>query len=327
MIGRWCAAAAAVIGVVVAASPAASADPEFYQPPPALPGQAGGTDPDGAAAVGVAAGQRPRRATRIMYRSNDTHDSANAVTGFFFDPAVPWTGPGPRPLVSMAAGTQGQGDKCAPSRTIGTVLQFTPPSDVIVSYEAVFVGALLSRGIAVVLTDLDGLGTPGTHVRQPGGVGARRARRRPRRETPARHRDHPGRTVAFWGYSQGGGASAAAVGTRTRVRARARRARCLRRRPARRSRGDTRPDRRSVAVGGRRIHPQRYGCGRRTTSRSRSRWRPGPRRPRFWFACQTTLETGIALGHHPEVRITPRPRRGRATSRSYREPPRSHSQV
>ena len=212
MIGRWCAAGAAVIGVVVAASPAASADPEFYQPPPALPGQAGELIRTEPLPLVWQLGNVPSAATRIMYRSNDTHDSANAVTGVFFDPALPWTGPGPRPLVSMAAGTQGQGDKCAPSRTIGTVLQFTPPSDVIVSYEAVFVGALLSRGIAVVLTDLDGLGTPGTHtyVNRAASAhavldAARAAKRLPGTGiTP----DGP---VAFWGYSQGGGASAAAV--------------------------------------------------------------------------------------------------------------------
>ncbi len=212
MIGRWCAAAAAVIGVVVAASPAASADPEFYQPPPSLPGQAGELIRTEPLPLVWQLGNVPSAATRIMYRSNDTHDSANAVTGVFFDPALPWTGPGPRPLVSMAAGTQGQGDKCAPSRTIGTVLQFTPPSDVIVSYEAVFVGALLSRGIAVVLTDLDGLGTPGTHtyVNRAASAhavldAARAAKRLPGTGII------PDGPVAFWGYSQGGGASAAAV--------------------------------------------------------------------------------------------------------------------
>lgn len=157
-------------------------------------------------------GNFPASATRIMYRSNDTHGTANAVTGTYFDPALPWTGPGPRPLVSMAAGTQGQGDKCAPSETIGTVVQFTPPSDVVASYEVVFVNALLSRGIAVVLTDLEGLGTDGVHtyVNRAASAhavldAARAAKRLPGTGiTP----DGP---VAFWGYSQGGGASAAAV--------------------------------------------------------------------------------------------------------------------
>lgn len=215
MIGRCGAAIAAVIGAVVAGSPAvavASAGTDFYQPPPTLPVQVGDVIRTEPLPLAWQVGDLPATATRIMYRSSDTHDSANAVTGVFFDPALPWTGPGPRPLVSMAAGTQGQGDKCAPSRTIGTVLQFTPPSDAIVSYEAVFVGALLSRGIAVVLTDLEGLGTPGAHtyVNRAASAhavldAARAAKRLPGTGIM------PDGPVAFWGYSQGGGASAAAV--------------------------------------------------------------------------------------------------------------------
>ncbi|MDH6680189.1 hypothetical protein M2284_004415 [Rhodococcus sp. LBL1] len=212
MIGRWCAAAAAVIGMAVAGSPAATAEVDFYQPPPTLPGAAGDVIRTEPMPLVWQAGAFPAKATRIMYRSNDTHGSANAVTGTFFDPALPWNGPGPRPLVSLAPGTQGQGDQCAPSKTMGTVLAYTPPSNVIASYEVVFVNALLSRGIAVVVTDYEGLGTPGIHTyvnraSEAHAVldAARAAKRLPGTGiTP----DGP---VAFWGYSQGGGASAAAA--------------------------------------------------------------------------------------------------------------------
>ncbi|WP_433608751.1 alpha/beta fold hydrolase [Prescottella agglutinans] len=212
MIGRWCAAAAAVIGVVVAGSPAATAQVDFYQPPPVLPGAAGDLIRTEPMPLVWQAGAFPTTATRIMYRSNDTHGSANAVTGTYFDPAVPWNGPGSRPLVSLAPGTQGQGDQCAPSKTMGTVLDYTPPSNVIVSYEVVFVNALLSRGIAVVVTDYEGLGTPGVHTYVNRAAeahavldAARAAQRLPGTGiTP----DGP---VALWGYSQGGGASAAAA--------------------------------------------------------------------------------------------------------------------
>ncbi|RVW07877.1 alpha/beta fold hydrolase [Prescottella agglutinans] len=212
MIGRWCVAAAAVIGVMVAGGPTATAEVDFYRPPPLLPGAAGDVIRTEPMSLVWQAGAFPAAATRIMYRSNDTHGSANAVTGTFFDPALPWTGPGPRPLVSMAAGTQGQGDQCAPSKTIGTVLQVASPSNVIASYEVLFVNALLSRGIAVVLTDYEGLGTPGLHTYVNRAAeahavldAARAAKRLPGTGiTP----DGP---VAFWGYSQGGGAAAAAV--------------------------------------------------------------------------------------------------------------------
>ncbi|CAM3194550.1 alpha/beta fold hydrolase [Prescottella defluvii] len=213
MIGRCCAAAAVVIGAVMAGVPAAAAPPDFYQPPVELPaGPAGEVIRTEPLPLAWQAGTFPATATRIMYRSNDTHGNPNAVTGAYFDPALPWTGPGPRPLVSMAAGTQGQGDRCAPSKTIGTVVEYTPPSGVIASYEVVFVNALLSRGIAVVLTDYEGLGTPGTHTYVNRAAeahavldAARAAKRLPGTGiTP----DGP---VAFWGYSQGGGASAAAV--------------------------------------------------------------------------------------------------------------------
>lgn len=212
MIGKWCVAAVAAMGVLLTGSPCAGAEPDFYQPPSTLPAEPGDVIRTEPLPLVWQVGEFPATATRIMYRSTDAHGEADAVTGTYFEPALPWTGPGPRPLVSMAAGTQGQGDQCAPSRTIGTVFGFTPPRGVIASYEAVFVGALLSRGIAVVLTDLEGLGTPGVHTyvnraSQAHAVldAARSAKRLPDSGiTP----DGP---VAFWGYSQGGGASAAAV--------------------------------------------------------------------------------------------------------------------
>ncbi|WP_430334943.1 lipase family protein [Rhodococcus sp. ACT016] len=212
MIGRWCAAAAAVIGTMVIGSPVATAEPDFYQPPPTLPGAAGDLIRTESMPLVWQAGAFPAKATRIMYRSNDTHGSANAVTGTFFDPAVPWSGPGPRPLVSLAPGTQGQGDQCAPSKTMGTVLSYTPPSNVVASYEVLFVNALLSRGISVVVTDYEGLGTPGVHtyVNRAAEAHALLDAARAAKQLPGTGITPDG-PVALWGYSQGGGASAAAV--------------------------------------------------------------------------------------------------------------------
>ncbi|QBJ96538.1 alpha/beta fold hydrolase [Rhodococcus sp. ABRD24] len=213
MSGKWWAAVVMAVAVTVVVAPSATADPDFYLPPAQVPsGAAGDLIRSEPMPLAWQAGTFPADATRIMYRSNDTHGVPNVITGTYFDPALPWPGPGSRPLVSMAAGTQGQGDQCAPSKTIGGVVQYSPPANVRLSYEAVFVNALLSRGIAVVLTDYEGLGTPGIHTyvnraSEAHAVldAARAAKRLPGTGIVA---DGP---VGFWGYSQGGGAAAAAV--------------------------------------------------------------------------------------------------------------------
>lgn len=154
----------------------------------------------------------PARATRIMYRSEDTHGKPIAVTGTYFDPTRPWKGGGPRPLVSLAPGTQGQGDQCAPSKLVNRYVNVAPPGGPMVEYEVAQVDTLLAEGAAVVMTDYEGLGTPGMHTyvnraSEAHAVldAARAAQRLPDTTIPA---DGP---VGLWGYSQGGGASAAAA--------------------------------------------------------------------------------------------------------------------
>ncbi|WP_019818874.1 lipase family protein [Saccharomonospora saliphila] len=141
-------------------------------------------------------------AHRIMYRSRDTHGEPIAVTGTVLVPDAPWRGEGERPLVSYAPGTQGVGDDCAPSKKMRLGLE----------YEGPFVAGLLNRGYALVITDYEGLGTPGTHTYvNTGSEGhtvldaARAAQRLPGVDVP------DAGPVAIAGYSQGGGASAAAA--------------------------------------------------------------------------------------------------------------------
>jgi hypothetical protein len=112
-------------------------------------------------------------------------------------PTAPWTGAGPRPIVSVASGTRGIGDRCAPSK-------FQPDYE-----KPLFVDAMLSRGWAVAITDYEGLGTPGLHTyvvgRSEGHTvidAARAATRLPAAGLAA------GGPVAFSGYSQGGGGAA-----------------------------------------------------------------------------------------------------------------------
>lgn len=199
------------------ASTAGYASADFYTPPSPLPrGRDGDLIRTQPAPLAWSVPWSPRRlpatATRIMYRSEDTHGSPVAVTGTYFDPALPWHGPGPRPLVSLAPATQGQGAQCAPSRLVGTVLSYQPPFGLMAEYEVAPLSVLLAQGMAVVMTDYRGLGTPGVHtfanrLDEAHAVldAARAAQRLPGTEVP-----HNG-PVGLWGYSQGGGASAAAA--------------------------------------------------------------------------------------------------------------------
>lgn len=163
-------------------------------------------EPSGALGSWVATG------TRIMYRSTDTHGRANVITGTYFEPDHPWPGLGPRPLISFAAGTHGQGDQCAASRLFSQGIHFSSGLDVMVNFEETFVATMVARGFAVVVTDYEGLGTEGVHtyvnrLAQGHAVidAARAAQRLPNTSLD------PNGPVAFYGYSQGGGAAASAV--------------------------------------------------------------------------------------------------------------------
>ncbi|WP_370962096.1 lipase family protein [Amycolatopsis sp. cg9] len=165
----------------------------FYTPPSPLPAGADGDVvwwrplPDRSGAKGYL----------VLYRSRSATDTPIAVSGRVLVPSAPWTGAGPRPIVSVASGTRGIGDRCAPSK-------FQPDYE-----KPLFVDAMLSRGWAVAITDYEGLGTPGRHTyvvgRSEGHTvidAARAATRLPAAGLA------PGGPVAFSGYSQGGGGAA-----------------------------------------------------------------------------------------------------------------------
>lgn len=195
-----------ILGVISLAVAAPAGAASFYDPPSPLPTGSNGDvirhEPaqfflDPAKLIPA-----PASAQRIMYRSTDEHGAPIAVTGTVLTPIAAWTGPGPRPIIGYAAGTQGLGDQCAPSKAMAAGLE----------YEGPFIAGLLSRGYAVVISDYEGLGTPGLHTyvnRKAEGYAVldaiRAAQRLPEAGLPA---DGP---VALSGYSQGGGASAAAA--------------------------------------------------------------------------------------------------------------------
>ncbi|MCX5042961.1 lipase family protein [Aldersonia sp. NBC_00410] len=200
----------AVAVAPLAASAASAAPNDFYAIPDPLPGGRAGdvvrTQPFPLALP------LPASARRIMYLSNDTHDQPAVVTGTYLKPTQDWTGPGPRPLVVVAPGTQGQGDQCAPSKLFGEVAHYSPPTDFFTGYEVSTAFALLARGMGVVVTDYHGLGTGYMHDyvnRLAEAHAVLDAARAVDRLTDTGLQPRP--PVAIFGYSQGGGAAAAAA--------------------------------------------------------------------------------------------------------------------
>lgn len=209
---RWMAAAVvgAVAGAAVVATSLASPGPAtantFYDPPVPMPSGANGGvirhEPTAFHLDPAKALKAPAEAHRIMYRSTDAKGQPMAVTGTVLTPNQPWLGLGPRPVIGFAVGTQGMGDQCAPSKQLAAGTE----------YEGVFLSGLLQRGYGVVITDYQGLGTPGNHTyvnRSAEGNAVldaiRAAQRLPEAELPDKG------PVLLAGYSQGGGASAAAA--------------------------------------------------------------------------------------------------------------------
>ncbi|WP_158884942.1 lipase family protein [Amycolatopsis anabasis] len=120
--------------------------------PPGRPGDVIRAEPMAAHLLpGVAL---PARAWRVRYRSTTATGAPTAVSGVVLVPTAPWKGPGERPLIGHAVGTQGIADRCATSRLLDSGLD----------YEAGFFALELARGWAVAITDYPGLGTPGDHT-------------------------------------------------------------------------------------------------------------------------------------------------------------------
>lgn len=219
-------AAGSLTGVV--AAPAASAvdtgsldsavHADFYTPPADVAGAAPRNgDVIRQQPMRVAAGipglPVPPTAERIMYRSTGAAGGPVGVTGTFLRSPKPWTDVGPRPLAAIAPGTQGQGDLCAPSKGFenGLTLQTTPLS-VGAGYEIIQAAAMLDAGFDVVVTDMEGLGTPGVHTYVDRAASAHAlldaARAALRLPDTGLTPDTP---VVFSGYSQGGSSTAAAA--------------------------------------------------------------------------------------------------------------------
>lgn len=183
---------------------AAAAD-DFYATPthiPDTPGTLIRQEPSAFYLDPVKLVRLPATATRVMYSSQDAQGAPIAVTGTVLTPTAAWTGTGERPVIGYAVGTQGLGDLCAPSRTLATGEQ----------YEGIGISGLLSRGYTVVVTDYEGLGSPGTHTYMVRESQAHTVLDSVRAAQDVAGADvTPTSPVALAGYSQGGGATAAAA--------------------------------------------------------------------------------------------------------------------
>lgn len=179
--------------------------PAFYTPPASIPSERGAiirSEPMEYHQDPLHVTQLPGTATRIMYASRDRAGEPIAVTGTVIEPDKPWTGPGERPVIGYAVGTQGLADRCAPSYS-GTYGW---------EYEVIGMRNLLKQGYALAITDYEGLGTPGPETymnRQVEGTAVIDSVRAAR-ELPTAHVSTSA-PVAFVGYSQGGGAASSAA--------------------------------------------------------------------------------------------------------------------
>lgn len=193
-------AIALVTGGAVGAA-TASAYPGFYDPPSPLP--AGNGTVIRSESVSYAhSWTKPGRGTRVwrmLYTSENALGKPIGVSGAVYTSSRYGLPAEKRPLIAYALGSQGTGDRCAPSRRIenGGVQDF------------LIINMLLDRGYNVVVSDYEGLGTPGDHAYAVNISAAHTELdmiRAARNFAPAGISSKAPTLV--YGYSQGGGAAA-----------------------------------------------------------------------------------------------------------------------
>ena len=205
------AAASALACLTIAAAPAAHADAvsDFYAYPASV-----------TSTPGTLISSAPMetllnvwgKTTRIKYSSTDNHGNPVAVTGAYIEPWASWQGPGQRPVVAFASGTIGQGDQCAPSKMLTSIIGLSGGS-LSFNYETLAMNNLLSKGVAVVVTDYIGLGSDErvhTYVDRLDQGRALLDAARAAKSVPGGSVKADSK-VATYGYSQGGGAAASAA--------------------------------------------------------------------------------------------------------------------
>ena len=148
----------------------------------------------------------PATAWQVKYKTIDVHGNPSAYVATVMLPDAPWTGPGPRPLVSYQTAEDGVGSRCSPSYGLRAGYEAGGTNS---ANEANLMRQAMERGWAVVAPDYEGprsefLGAKGEARGVIDGVRAA-LRFKPagfdRRATP----------VGLWGYSGGALASTLAA--------------------------------------------------------------------------------------------------------------------
>jgi hypothetical protein len=143
----------------------------------------------------------PVASWQVLYKTLDSKGQPSATVATILVPFTPWTGPGPRPLVSYQTAEDSVGDQCAPSYALRSSFGgITSSSDL----ESPLFVSLLARNWAVVTSDYEGpqaqlLAGPGAGYAVLDGIRAARS------FPDAGLASSP---VALWGYSGGAFASA-----------------------------------------------------------------------------------------------------------------------
>lgn len=214
--GLVAAMASAMIATAVGMPATATASvPAFYQPPtdiPATPGALIRTESMTlTASLPESDGAWPGQAQRVMYTSRLQNGEPTAVTGTYIDSRKPWQGAGEKPTVVIGPGTMGQGDQCAASRAFPDALLIqTDPLSLSANQELFSAARWNALGARVFVTDYIGLGTPGVHT-YVNRIEEAHAMIDAARAANNLSGTGAGTPLAFWGYSQGGGAAAAAA--------------------------------------------------------------------------------------------------------------------
>jgi pimeloyl-ACP methyl ester carboxylesterase len=189
-------AAGAAPAAASAKVPTGPAGVKFYAPPKKLPGKTHGDLIRARKLKGAAALKSASSNELVLYRSTSADGKAVAVSGTVSIPKGK-TPKGGWPVISWGHGTTGIADQCAPSRDSAS-----NPAHRYIDYAYPTLNGYLKAGYAVVQTDYQGLGTPGTHqflVGVPEGRSVLDMVRAARKLDPRLSKQ-----VALVGHSQGG---------------------------------------------------------------------------------------------------------------------------
>ncbi|MEV5411135.1 lipase family protein [Thermopolyspora sp. NPDC052614] len=148
----------------------------------------------------------PARVWQLLYKTRDNAGRPTATVGTLLVPTAPWTGKGPRPLLSYQTPEDGLATFCAPSYLLraGSV----PVGPTAIAFDRQQVADAVRRGWSVMVPDYEGPKSEfmGGDAAAHGILDGIRAARSFKPAGVARNAP-----VGLWGYSGGGFATAAAA--------------------------------------------------------------------------------------------------------------------